>query len=110
MKNEFPPGTKNHSCNCRVTIAGSNLLRRQSKSLCPANTPVGVAASTTDLIVTEYCGQNVDTIDCQGHVALLATLSGVSDCRRVYVTIAPSQSANARFTPRDIFVTQGSAL
>src|SRR5215831_17467816 len=74
------------------------------------NTPIGVAASGTDLIVTEYCGHNVDTLDCQGNVTLLATLPGISDCREEYVTIAPSQSANAGFTPRDIFVTQGAAI
>src|SRR5438105_1490322 len=74
------------------------------------NTPIGVAASGTDLIVTEYCGHNVDTIDCQGNVTLLATLPGVSDCREEYVTIAPSQSANAGFTPGDIFVTQGRGV
>ncbi|MBX6325115.1 MAG: hypothetical protein IRY93_03650, partial [Chthoniobacterales bacterium] len=28
--------------------------------------PIGVAASATDLIVTEYCGQRVDSVDCQG--------------------------------------------
>ena len=74
------------------------------------NTPIGVAASGTDLIVTEYCGRNVDTLDCQGNVTLLATLPGINDCREEYVTIAPSQSANAGFTPRDIFVTQGPAI
>ena len=74
------------------------------------NTPIGVAASGTDLIATEYCGHNVDTIDCMGNVTLLATLPGVSDCREEYVTIAPSQSANAGFTPRDIFVTQGRGV
>ena len=60
--------------------------------------------------MTEYCGHNVDTIDCQGNVTLLATLPGLSDCREEYVTIAPSQAANAGFTPGDIFVTQGSAV
>ena len=74
------------------------------------NAPIGVAASGTDLIVTEYCGHKVDTIDCQGNVTLLATLPGLSDCREEYVTIAPSQSAMAGFTPRDIFVTQGPAI
>src|ERR1700756_3458846 len=74
------------------------------------NTPVGVAASGTDLIVTEYCGHNIDTIDCQGNVTLLATLPGIGDCREEYVTIAPYQSANAGFVPGDIFVTQGSTV
>ena len=49
-------------------------------------------------------------IDCQGNVTLLATLPGIGDCREEYVSIAPSQSANAGFTPGDIFVTQGPAI
>jgi hypothetical protein len=32
----------------------------------PVNTPIGIAASATDLIVTEYCGQRVDSVDCPG--------------------------------------------
>src|SRR6266571_1117348 len=70
---------------------------------------VGVAASQSDLIVTEYSTQNVDTIDCAGKVSLLATIPGpLGQSLERYVTIAPSQAANAGFTPRDIFVTQGA--
>ncbi len=57
------------------------------------NTPIGVAASATDLIVTEYCGQRVDSVDCQGNVTLLAILPGLGDCQEQYVSIAPAQSA-----------------
>src|ERR1700757_2140624 len=74
------------------------------------NTPIGVAASGTNLIVTEDCGHNVDTLDCQGNVTLLATLPGISDCKEEYVSIAPSQSVSAGFTPGDIFVTQGAGI
>ncbi len=70
---------------------------------------VGVAASQSDLIVTEYSTQNVDTIDCAGKVSLLATIPGpAGNSLEKYIAIAPSQSANAGFTPRDIFVTQGA--
>jgi hypothetical protein len=44
------------------------------------NAPIGVVGSRTDLIVTEYCGHNVDTLDCLGNVTLLATLLGIGDC------------------------------
>ena len=110
MKNKFSPRTK-----ITLTIAGLLslaviLYAANPTPFATVNTPIGVAASGTDLIVTEYCGHNVDTLDCQGNVTLLATLPGISDCREEYVTIAPSQSVNAGFTPRDIFVTQGPAI
>src|SRR5262249_32853937 len=77
------------------------------------NGPIGVATTKTDLIVTEYCTQNVDTIDCMGNVTVLATIpdpSPAAACLEKYVAIAPAQSANAGFTPRDIFVTQGADI
>jgi hypothetical protein len=72
--------------------------------------PVGVAASKTDLIVTPYCSQNVNTIDCFGNVSLLATIPGGGGCLERYIAIAPAQSKTAGFTPRDIFVTQGDTV
>src|SRR5690349_16767079 len=65
--------------------------------------PIGVAATKTDVIATEYCSQKIDTIDCFGNVSTLATIPG-SGCGEKYMTIAPAQSANAGFTPRDIFI------
>ncbi len=74
-----------------------------------ATGPIGVAASKSDLIVTEYSTQNLDTINCSGKVSLLATIPGpLGQSLERYVTIAPAQAANAGFTPRDIFVTQGA--
>jgi hypothetical protein len=40
------------------------------------NAPIGVAASKTDVIATEYCSQNVDKIDHLGNVSVLATIPG----------------------------------
>ena len=75
------------------------------------NIPIGVAASKTDLIVSEYTTQNIDTIDCLGNVSFLAAIPGVANGgKEKYLTIAPAQSANAGFTPRDIFVTQGNQV
>ena len=110
MRIKFPPRTK-----IALTIAGLLslaviLYAANPTPFTTVNTPVGVAASRTDLIVTEYCGHNVDTIDCQGNVTHLATLPGVGNCKEEYVTIAPAQSATAGFTPGDIFVTQGRAV
>src|ERR1700758_333422 len=35
--------------------------------------PIGVAATKSDVMATEYCTQNIDTIDCFGNVTPLAT-------------------------------------
>src|SRR6266513_1184120 len=99
-----------------ITIAGLLALTgifyaanpTQFSSLPPI---VGVAVTKTDLIVSDYCSQNIDTIDCLGNLSLLATIPGpVGPCLEKYLTIAPSQSASAGFTPRDIFVTQGTEV
>ena len=80
------------------------------------NGPVGVAASKTDLLVTEWCSgnlgsANVDTIDCFGNVSVLATIPGPpSTCLEKYMAIAPMQAVNAGFTQRDVFVTQGGQI
>src|SRR6266571_4605036 len=68
----------------------------------------GVAASRTNLLVSEYCTDNIDTVACDGTVSLFATIPGFGSCREKYMAIAPSQSAAAGFTPRDVFVTEGS--
>src|SRR6266702_3065580 len=72
--------------------------------------PIGVAASKTDVIASQYCSQKIDKIDCFGNVTVLATIPGGGTCSEKYMTIAPAQSANAGFTPRDIFVTQGNQI
>ena len=62
--------------------------------------PIGVAAAPSQLIVSEYCSQNLDKIDCLGNVSVLATIPGpIGPCLERYITIAPSQSALAGFTP-----------
>ena len=106
----LPPGAK-----IALSIVGLRslaviLYAADPTPFATVNTPIGVAASGTDLVVTGYCGHNVDTLDCQENVTLLATLPGVFNCREEYVSIAPEQSANAAFTPGDIFVTQGPAI
>src|SRR5436305_901072 len=72
--------------------------------------PIGVAASKTDVVATQYCSQKIDKIDCFGNVTVLATIPGGGTCSEKYMTIAPAQSADAGFTPRDIFVTQGNQI
>jgi hypothetical protein len=72
--------------------------------------PTGVAAAPDFLLVSEYCSENIDKIDCQGNASLFATLPGFGSCREKYMTIAPSQSVAAGFTPRDVFATEGDQV
>ncbi len=72
--------------------------------------PTGVAAAPDLLLVSEYCSENIDQVDCNGNATLFATLPGFGSCREKYMTIAPSQSAAAGFTPRDVFVTEGAMV
>ena len=73
--------------------------------------PTGVAASPDMLLVSEFCSENIDQYDCAtGNVTVFAQTPGFGSCREKYMTIAPSQSANAGFTPRDVFVTEGALV
>jgi hypothetical protein len=69
--------------------------------------PTAAAAAPDLLFVNEYCGENVFQLDCFGTATLFATLPGNGSCQEKYMTIAPSQSTAAGFTPRDLFVTEG---
>ncbi len=72
-----------------------------------------MAAAPADLIATEYCSftgfTNIDKVDCFGGFAPIAQIPtpGGGGCQELYLTIAPTQAANAGFTPRDYFVTSG---
>src|SRR4051812_33117829 len=75
------------------------------------NGPVGVAAAPADLLMTEYCSQNLDSIDCSGKPSLLGAIpAGILQCSERELVIAPSLSAYAGFTPRDVFVMQGAEI
>jgi hypothetical protein len=72
-----------------------------------------VAAGPADLIATEYCSftgfTNIDKIDCVGGFAPIGEIPTPNGggCEELYVAIAPNQSANAGFSPRDYFITAG---
>jgi len=59
------------------------------------------------LLVSEYCGENIFKLDCFGNASVFATLPGNGSCQEKYMTIAPSQSSAAGFSPRDAFATEG---
>ena len=72
-----------------------------------------MVASKPNLLVSEYCSQNLDTIDCLGNVSVLATIPGpLGPCTEKYIAIAPVQSALAvsPWTPGNVFITQGTAV
>src|SRR6266566_7951759 len=70
--------------------------------------PTGVAAAPDLLLVSQFCTDNIDQLDCNGNASLFATLPGFGSCREKYLTIASAQSVNSGggltpFTPRDVF-------
>jgi hypothetical protein len=69
-----------------------------------------MAAAPDLLLVSEFCSENIDQVACDGTVSLFAQLPGFGSCREKYLTMAPSQSAAAGFTPRDVFVTEGALV
>jgi hypothetical protein len=56
MKDKVPPGTKITRAIAGLLSLAAILYAANPTPFATVNTPVGVAASTTDLIVTEYCG------------------------------------------------------
>jgi hypothetical protein len=72
--------------------------------------PTGVAASPDLLLVSEYCSENIDSVACDGTHTLFAQTPGFGSCREKYIAIAPSQSAAAGFTPRDVFAVEGALV
>src|SRR6187401_2716881 len=51
--------------------------------------PTGVAAGPDMLLVSEYCSERIDKVDCNGNATLFATFPGFGSCREKYLTIAP---------------------
>src|SRR4029077_6786970 len=72
--------------------------------------PTGVAAAPDLFLVSEYCSEKVDKVDCNANVTTYATMPGFGSCREKYLAIAPRQSAAAGFPPRDVFVTEGAFI
>ena len=70
--------------------------------------PLGVAAGPDLLLVSDFCDENIQKVECDHTASVFATLPGFGSCREKYMTIAPSVSANAGFHPRDVFVTEGA--
>src|SRR5882724_5525826 len=71
--------------------------------------PTGVAAAPDLLLVSEFCSENIDKIDCNGNASVFAMLPGFGSCREKYMATVPltSGAPNNTFTPRDVFATEG---
>src|SRR6267378_1891035 len=71
--------------------------------------PTGVAAAPDLLLVSEFCSDNIDKVDCNGNASVFATLPGFGYCLEKYMATVPltSGAPNNTFTPRDVFATEG---
>ena len=50
-------------------------------------------------------------VDCMGNFSTLGMIPfGIRPCMERYMAIAPAQSANAGFTPRDLFIAEGENI
>jgi hypothetical protein len=74
--------------------------------------PIGVAATPDTLLATQFCDPELLSVDCLGIPTPLTTIPGYpsGQCLERYMAVAPLVSANAGFTPRDIFITQGNQI
>src|SRR6266705_5492045 len=75
--------------------------------------PIGVAGSSDTLFATQFCNPQLLSIDCiTGLPSPVATIPGFpsGQCLERYMAVAPAVSANAGFTPRDVFITQGTQI
>ena len=73
--------------------------------------PNGVAAIPGLVLATQQLSQNLSAIDCNGNVTTVATIPGaVGTPVEKYLAVAPIQSTAAGFTPRDVFITQGTDI
>src|SRR4029077_365188 len=78
--------------------------------------PIGEAASPTDLYASDYCTatgvplRKINSIACDGTPTFLTSVPTTPGCEEMYLAIAPLVSANAGFTPRDVFITHGQLI
>ncbi len=74
------------------------------------DTPIGLAADPTHLFLSQYNDNDIKLVDCNGNGSLFGNVLPNFDLVEKYMAMAPSQSANAGFTPRDVLVTQGPLI
>jgi hypothetical protein len=70
--------------------------------------PTGMAASSTQLLVSPYCRPQVDSISASGVVTPFATIPGnVGECKERYMAISPGLGG---WAPTDIYLTDGTLV
>jgi len=72
--------------------------------------PTGVAASPDLFLVSEYCSEKIDKVDCNGNATTFATMPGFGSCREKYMAVVPTTSIASGFIPRDVYVTEGALV
>jgi hypothetical protein len=75
--------------------------------------PIAVAGSPDSLFATQFCDPELLSLDCvTGFPSPITTIPGFpsEQCLERYMTVAPIQSVNAGFAPRDIYITQGNEI
>src|SRR5439155_22772694 len=73
--------------------------------------PIGVAGSPDTLFATQFCDPQLLSIDCvTGLPSPVTTIPGFPARQSFerYLIVAPAVSVNARFAPRDVYITQGN--
>ena len=73
---------------------------------------MGVAAAPDLLLVSQYCTEDIDKIDCNGNASVFAVMPGFGSCREKYMAAVPLTSGppNNTFIPRDVYVTEGALV
>jgi len=110
MKTKIPLGTKIYLTIAGLLALAGILYAANPSPFASEFLPTGLAASPDLLLVSRYCADEIDSVDCQGNVSFFANIPGFGSCREKYMAFAPAQSAAAGFTPRDVFVTQGASV
>jgi hypothetical protein len=92
-----------------LAVTGALYATGHPQFLTNVSFATGVTATPDLLLVTPYCSDEIDKVNCDGTVSMFASIPGFGTCREKYMAAAPSTSGppNNTFTPRDVFVTVG---
>jgi hypothetical protein len=70
--------------------------------------PTGITASPTQLLVSQYCRPQVDSISALGVVTPFAFVPGnIGECKERYLAISPGLGT---WAPTDIYLTDGTLV
>jgi hypothetical protein len=92
-----------------MRMANEPSMATSSSVFASVPAPIGVAASQSQLVVSEYCTGNLDTIDDLGTVSLFTSIPGypVGTCTEMYLAISPGLGT---WAASDLYATQGGQV